>query len=327
MLQLAVLLVSLLFLAAFPAQAKTITVEFGRIAFDVPDGFEPLTGRISESEAPSSRHPRYAVGTNNAASTIAYDIKDSSLPADQLDDVRKAFAQTFTQTVPGIEWKENKLIELGGKEWFYFEFKSHAIDTDINNIMLTTSFDGKMLVFNFNSTVEDFKVREPALRASVQSIRVLENGSTQASFTPSSQTEQPLEDVEVALQGELKRAGCYNGPIDGIWGDASVNALADFGDARGKTFAELEPTESNLDAVLATEGQVCSPQRQPRPVVKRRKKEPTTVVKRRKKVVPRSASQYERRAPQKEKKKGYTFCLDGRNLIVDCDDATATIKR
>jgi hypothetical protein len=264
------------------------------------------------------------VGTDNAATTIAYDIKDSSLPAGKLDDTRKVFADTFTQTVPGIAWKENKLIQLGDREWIYFEFKSNAADTEINNIMLMTSFDGKMLVFNLNSTFADFKTHEPALRASIQSIRVLENASTETSSPDSSETEEALEDLEITLQSELQRAGCYNGRIDGIWGERSMAALADFSDERGQTFADLEPTKGNLDAVLATEGRVCAPDRRPRPVVKSRKKRPAAVVKRRKKVVPRRASQSERRAPKKKK---YTSCWDGLYKIVDCDDAEATIKR
>jgi hypothetical protein len=316
MFQFAVLLVSSLLLGVLPARAKTITSEYGRIVFDVPADFQPLMAKISESESPSSRHPRYAAGTENAATTITYDVKDSLISADKLDEVRKAFANTFTQTVPGIEWKENKLIKLGGKEWIYFEFESNAVDTDIRNIMLTTDFDGKMLVFNFNSTAEDFEIREPALRASIQSIRVLENASREAPSLGSSQSEDVVEELKTTLQTELKRAGCYHGPIDGIWGDNSIEALADFGERRGETFAELKPTESNLDAVLATKGRVCPPESRPSPVVKRRKK-----------VEPRSASRPARRAPKKKPKKEYTFCLDGRNLIVDCDDATATIKR
>lgn len=316
MFQFAVLLVSSLFLAVIPARAKTITLEYGRIVFDAPHGFQPLMEEISASESLSSRHPRYAIGTENAATTITYDIKDSSLPADKLDEERKAFANMLTQTVPGIEWKQNKLIELGGTEWIYFEFKSNPLDAEINNIMLTTSFDGKMLVFNFNSTTEDFKIQEPALRASIKSIRVLENALREAPSLSSSHTEEAVEELEATLQSELKRAGCYDGPINGIWDDDSVAALADFGDMRGQAFAELKPTESNLDAVLAIKGRVCPPESKPAPVVKRRKK-----------VEPRNAARSAPRAPKKKPKKKYTFCLDGRNRIVDCDDVTATIKR
>jgi hypothetical protein len=44
--------------------------------------------------------------------------------------------------------------------------------TDIYNLMLITPFDGKLLMFNFNATKEDFATQVAALRASVASIRL-----------------------------------------------------------------------------------------------------------------------------------------------------------
>lgn len=50
---------------------------------------------------------------------------------------------------------------------------SSAVDTDIHNIMLITGIGEEMLVFNFNSTREEFPQVEKALRASIDSIKVL----------------------------------------------------------------------------------------------------------------------------------------------------------
>ncbi len=47
---------------------------------------------------------------------------------------------------------------------------SRAVDTDIHNIMLVTPFRGGMLMFNFNSTREEFPRMEGALRRSLESI-------------------------------------------------------------------------------------------------------------------------------------------------------------
>ena len=69
-------------------------------------------------------------------------------------------------------WKRKEIIEMAGQRWIFLEMTSSAIDTDIYNIMLITPFDGKMLIFNFNSTKEDFAEQEAALRASVASIRL-----------------------------------------------------------------------------------------------------------------------------------------------------------
>ena len=52
------------------------------------------------------------------------------------------------------------------------EMTSNAVDTDIHNIMMLTGIDGKMLVFNFNSTREDFPRYEEELRKSLNSIEL-----------------------------------------------------------------------------------------------------------------------------------------------------------
>jgi hypothetical protein len=110
------------------------------------------------------------VGNKRRTTTIAYDLKPESIPADKLDEVRLSFEQTFQRIVPGLVWIERKTIELSGRKWIYLEMSSSAVDTDIHNIILVTAFEGKMLVFNFNSTKEEFPKVEQTLRSSLQSI-------------------------------------------------------------------------------------------------------------------------------------------------------------
>ncbi|SIQ23107.1 hypothetical protein SAMN05421647_10376 [Marinobacterium stanieri] len=71
-----------------------------------------------------------------------------------------------------MEWKKQEVIHLSGRDWIYFEVTSNAIDTDIYNIMLVTSYGKEMLLFNFNSTKEDFPQYEKALRNSVNTIKI-----------------------------------------------------------------------------------------------------------------------------------------------------------
>jgi hypothetical protein len=61
---------------------------------------------------------------------------------------------------------------INGKQWIYFELISAAVDTDIHNIILMTSLNGKPLMFNFNSTKEEFPKVIKDLQASIDSIKV-----------------------------------------------------------------------------------------------------------------------------------------------------------
>lgn len=151
---------------------KQISLEDGRIVFDVPDSFRPLPKEILEIKFPSAQRPQYAVGNENAATTIVYDIKNSPFPPEQIHEIKEALTQAFDRAVPGIAWIGNKIVQLSDKDWIYLEFESNAIDTDIHNIILATDYEDKMLIFNFNSTTKEFKQYEPQFRASIDSIIV-----------------------------------------------------------------------------------------------------------------------------------------------------------
>lgn len=91
-----------------------------------------------------------------------------------MEEAKATFMQMLPRMIPGLEWKEHKVITLSGRKWVYLEMTSHAIDTDIYNIMLFTGYRGQMLIFNFNSTREEFPQYEKALRKSIQTITVNE---------------------------------------------------------------------------------------------------------------------------------------------------------
>ena len=152
------------------AQAETIKVDNGSVTFEAPPGFAKLTQELIDLKYPATRRPTYVIGNASASTTIAYDLKPHVIPNDKLDDVRKSFTTVFNRVVPGIQWKKNEILKHAGREWVHFEMTSNAVDTDIHNIMLVTGHNGKMLVFNFNSTKEDFPKYEKMLRASMHSI-------------------------------------------------------------------------------------------------------------------------------------------------------------
>ncbi|MEM9282338.1 MAG: hypothetical protein AAGA96_10955 [Verrucomicrobiota bacterium] len=152
--------------------AEPIQVAGTAVTFDPPNGFAPLSQEIIAIKWPTDRAPAYAIGNPSGSTTVAYDLKPNRLPQEALPDVQKSFTQLFERMVPGIIWKKNELIEHSGQRWLMMEMTSNAVDTDIYNIMLITGFDGKMLVFNFNSTREDFPRYEAELRKSLNSIKL-----------------------------------------------------------------------------------------------------------------------------------------------------------
>jgi len=159
-------------LTATAASAATFTIPDAGVSFNAPEGFTQLTAEEIGNKYPSNRAPNFVVGNARRTTTIAFDLKPQGLPKDKLPQAKASFETLFDRIIPGIEWKEKKLLDMQGQQWIYFEMTSRAIDTDIYNIMMVTPHRGKMLVFNFNSTKSEFPSVEKELRKSLQTISV-----------------------------------------------------------------------------------------------------------------------------------------------------------
>ena len=166
------------------ALAITSGTVFGREKISVPNstvshdaldalvGFTPLTAFEIAAKFPRTAPPGYVVGNARRTTSIAYDLKPQPITDAGLEQGLKVFGRLMGGMVPNLIWKRKEIIEMAGQRWIFLEMTSSAIDTDIYNIMLITPFDGKMLIFNFVTTKEDFVTQEAALRASVASIHL-----------------------------------------------------------------------------------------------------------------------------------------------------------
>ena len=154
------------------AVAERFAVPETSVSFEAPAGFTPLTDDEIKVKYLSSRAPRFVLGNASRGTTIAYDIKPNKIPDSELEKAMAAFEQMFTRIIPGIVWKRRDIVQRVGQRWIELEATSNAIDTDIHNVMLITPYEGKMLMFNFNSTKEQFPKFERELRISIESIRL-----------------------------------------------------------------------------------------------------------------------------------------------------------
>ena len=158
--------------APVSAYSVPFSIPDGGVAFDAPDGFTQLSAEEIARKFPRSSSPGFVVGNERRTTTIAFDLKPQSVPRDKLNKAKNRFEQVFQRMIPGLVWKERKLISMQNQRWIYLELTSHAVDTDIHNIVLVTPHRDKALVFNFNSTKSEFPKMEAKLRESLQSIRL-----------------------------------------------------------------------------------------------------------------------------------------------------------
>ncbi len=164
------ILIAIFSLLTSIASSKEVTIDGGSVVFSVPEDFSELSQEEINAKFPSVNAPKQVIGTERRSTTIAYQLKEQSVKLSDLPDVQKEITKVFDRMIPGIEWKQNALVDLAGQKWLLMEMTSRAIDQDIHNTVLLTSHKGRMLMFNFNSTKKDFSKMEPLLRNSINSI-------------------------------------------------------------------------------------------------------------------------------------------------------------
>jgi hypothetical protein len=162
---------------AWVASAKDVKMDNGAIVFQVPDAFTPLSEEEVRRKFPSANAPRSVMGNEARTVSVAFELKDALMPREkavesELPNARDEFVRTFDRVIPGIRWIKQEIVEHGGRKWIHLELTSNAVDQDVHNIVRITFHEGKLLLFNFNSTKAEFPKYEQELRRCIDSVRV-----------------------------------------------------------------------------------------------------------------------------------------------------------
>lgn len=116
--------------------------------------------------------PQYVYANDRRSVSIAITFSPAQISPEQLPELKNFFPKFLEQVRPDIKWITQDFTVINKVRWIQLEFISRAIDTKIHNDAYFTSFDGKMLGFNFNSTVEQYDVSSAELRHSRDSVTI-----------------------------------------------------------------------------------------------------------------------------------------------------------
>ena len=164
------ILIVVLLVFCSPCIGEEVNVAGTDITFVSPKGFKTLSKELIDIKWPNKNGPKWVVGNERGTTTIAYDLKNNDISGYAMKELIPTFDQMMSRVIPGIVWKEKKVIEQSNQEWVYLEMTSSAIDTDIYNMMLLTSYKNQMLIFNFNSTKGEIDKYRSQLGKSINSI-------------------------------------------------------------------------------------------------------------------------------------------------------------
>jgi hypothetical protein len=104
--------------------------------------------------------------------SVGVTFSPAKVSPSKLQELKEAFEQMLPKMIPGLQWQTRDFVEINGVKWAHFRFTSQAVDTDIQNDMYVTSFEGKALIFALNSTLSEYEAVKAMLDESKNSIRV-----------------------------------------------------------------------------------------------------------------------------------------------------------
>lgn len=152
---------------------KRVYLAEKQVSFVPPAGFTPMTAEEIALKFPSgSNQPQYVYANERRSVSIAITFSPAEISPEQLPELKKFLPKFLEQVRPGIKWITQDFTVINKIRWLQLEFISRAIDTNIHNDAYFTSFNGKMLGFNFNSTVEQYDAVSDQLSKSRNSITI-----------------------------------------------------------------------------------------------------------------------------------------------------------
>lgn len=145
-----------------------------RVSFVPPAGFTPMTAEEIALKFPKrgGNPPQYVYANERRSVSVAITFSPAQISPEQLPELKNFLPKFLELAIPEIKWITQDFAVINNIRWVQLEFISAAIDTKIHNDAYFTSFNGKMLGFNFNSTVEQYDAVSDQLRKSRDSITI-----------------------------------------------------------------------------------------------------------------------------------------------------------
>ena len=126
----------------------------GQILIQLPDSFQPMKEEMLRLKYPSERRPTIVFSNDMGSVNIALNHTNNSVLPEEVPGLHKAMEGMFKNLYPSAEWYRSEVFDRDGRKYFMLDLQTPAIDTQIRNTIIGTSYKGKMLLISFNVTQE-----------------------------------------------------------------------------------------------------------------------------------------------------------------------------
>jgi hypothetical protein len=146
----------------------------GKLILLIPISFAPMGEEMLKRKYPSKRRPTLVYTNLKGSVNVAINHTRNAVRPEQIPELHTAMESMFKRLYPSATWFRSELLELGGRDFFLLDLRTVAIDTEVRNLMIGTSVEGRLLMVTFNAirALEDRWLS--AGNRIIRSVRILE---------------------------------------------------------------------------------------------------------------------------------------------------------
>jgi hypothetical protein len=135
-----------------PSTLETRTALEGKLSLLVPKEFTLMSNEMLLKKYPRPNPPSVVFTNAQTTVNVALDHNAFKLSVDELPKAKEVIRGALASTFPTAQWFRDEMTSINGRPFFLLEVTTPAADTDVRNLMIGTSLDGRLLVITFNCT-------------------------------------------------------------------------------------------------------------------------------------------------------------------------------
>lgn len=138
----------------------------GKMSIWLPESFVDMPSKIARIKYPSEQRPQIIKTDLLGSTNFAFNLFNQPIKPNQMQSAADSMRTILKKVNPANIFYENATEPLGETMLSWFEFKGHAMDTQIYYIMFLTSIDGNLMYGIFNCAIADMEEwKKPAFQA------------------------------------------------------------------------------------------------------------------------------------------------------------------
>jgi len=144
----------------------------GKVELKIPIDFEIMSEEMLQLKYPTEQKPGIVYTEETGGINVALRLTENPASQEILPLYVDNFVKTFDTTYPDLNWKDNGVKTINGKEVGFLELVTPAVDTDIYNLLFFTDMNEQLLLCTFNCTKKSMEEWTPIAKEIMTSLKI-----------------------------------------------------------------------------------------------------------------------------------------------------------